>query len=221
MRKFEAVYLMMEIALRGGIYRSITIKTGEFGRDMGYSQQSISRKMGELESSGFIEKRVLVRGLKIRITKKGIDMLIQELNKFRKIDEKLSSVILEGRVVSGMGEGTYYMTREGYLKQFREIFGENPFPGTLNVQVPPESEEIINFLKANYKYRLAGFSEMNRTFGDVVVHRAKINELPCFVIFPERGHYENVVEIVSSENLRKRFSLKDGDNVTLTVYPLD
>ncbi|MBD6955616.1 MAG: DUF120 domain-containing protein [Thermoplasmata archaeon] len=221
MKKFEAIYMLSEIAMRDGIYRYLTIKTGVFGREIGFSQQSTSRKLNELYSQGLIDKVVLIRGLKVKITKKGIDYLMDEIKKMGSIEEKIRRIIIEGSVTSGMGEGTYYMSREGYIRQFMSFFGERPYPGTLNILLDNEMGEIISFLKSNYRYRLNGFREMERTFGDVILHRATLNGHPCFIIFPERGHYENVVEIVSSENLRNKFSLKDGDRVKLEVFPYD
>ena len=44
---------------------------------------------------------------------------------------------------------------------------------------------------------------------------------PSVMSFFTGPHYENVVEIVSSENLRNKFSLKDGDRVKLEVFPYD
>jgi riboflavin kinase len=45
------------------------------------------------------------------------------------------SDVLRGRVVSGLGEGQHYISRQGYLKQFREKLGFEPFPGTLNIKL--------------------------------------------------------------------------------------
>ncbi|MFP3256042.1 MAG: DUF120 domain-containing protein [Thermoplasmata archaeon] len=219
-KEFEILYMLSEIAILGGIYKFITIKTGELGEKLGYSQQSMSRKINELFKEGFVEKVVLIRGLKIKITKKGMDYLMEGIKRFSKINEMIKEIVLKGYVTSGMGEGTYYMTREGYLKQFRDMFGEEPYPGTLNIIVE-NATDIVSFLKNNYRYILKGFRERDRTFGDVIVHRGRIGDFPCYIIFPERGHYENVVEIVSPENLRKKFSLKDGDEVILKIFPYD
>ena len=47
--------------------------------------------------------------------------------------------MLNGTVQSGLGEGAYYMSLRPYTDQFLEILGFSPFPGTLNVQLLPNS----------------------------------------------------------------------------------
>ncbi|MEM3965923.1 MAG: DUF120 domain-containing protein [Thermoplasmata archaeon] len=219
MKDYEIIFILKEIAIRGGIYKHIILKTGKFGEEIGYTQQTISRKINMLAKMGYRDKFVLERGIKVKINKIGIDLMIKEIKKIKKIDELMQKIVIIGKVTSGMGEGTYYMNREGYIKQFLELFNEKPYPGTLNILV--EESEIISYLKENAKYILKGFVEENRTFGNVFVHKALINEDRCYAIFPERGHYENIIEIVSSENLRKKYSLVDGDTVNITIFPLD
>jgi hypothetical protein len=40
---------------------------------------------------------------------------------------------MRGKIASGLGQGQYFLTREGYSRQFLERLGFVPFPGTLNV----------------------------------------------------------------------------------------
>ena len=40
---------------------------------------------------------------------------------------------MRGKIASGLGQGQYFISREGYSRQFLQHLGFVPFPGTLNV----------------------------------------------------------------------------------------
>jgi riboflavin kinase len=40
---------------------------------------------------------------------------------------------MHGKILSGLGQAQYFLTREGYSRQFVEKLGFTPFPGILNV----------------------------------------------------------------------------------------
>ncbi|MDD2755372.1 MAG: DUF120 domain-containing protein [Methanothrix sp.] len=42
---------------------------------------------------------------------------------------------MRGKIRSGLGQSQYFLTREGYSRQFVEKLGFIPFPRTLNVQL--------------------------------------------------------------------------------------
>ncbi len=64
---------------------------------------------------------------------------------------------MRGKILSGLGQAQYFLTREGYSRQFVEKLGFIPFPGTLNVLLnepfPVEHQAI----------KIEGFSEEGRT----------------------------------------------------------
>ena len=43
--------------------------------------------------------------------------------------EKHEILSLKGKIVTGLGEGAYYMSLDGYKSQFASILGFIPFPG--------------------------------------------------------------------------------------------
>ena len=47
----------------------------------------------------------------------------------------MTSIEFRRKIVSGMGEGAYYMSLKGYRNQFIEKLGYEPYPGTLNVKL--------------------------------------------------------------------------------------
>ena len=95
-----------------------------------------SLHLKELENGGFIERIYHGRTFSVKITQKGyseISTLFHLLSK--SISSSPTDLELKGKIVSGMGEGAYYMSLKGYTKQFKSILGYIPFPGTLNVKL--------------------------------------------------------------------------------------
>jgi len=144
-------------------------------------------------------------------------MLKKELNDYQDIFcGKGKEKILRGRVITGLGEGQYYISREGYMMQFRDKLGFDPYPGTLNIKLDPPSIEVRKRIGANI--RIMGFTDNNRTFGSGSCFTIKIKEQEGAVIIPERTHYpEDIIEIIAPVNLREYLSVKDGSIVDVEV----
>ena len=120
-------------------------------------------------------------------------------------------MILKGKVVTGMGFGAKIIV--DYLPKFKEVFGLEIFPGTLNVLL----EEDFDFPKSKY---IEAFEKPDGTRrGRVYFLKAKVSGLAVFLIRPEKtGHPKNILEIVSDKILRKEMNLKDGDCVGFEIY---
>ncbi|MGC8662899.1 MAG: DUF120 domain-containing protein [Thermoplasmata archaeon] len=219
MKNCEILCLLKNLAELGALKNYVLIKTAFFGKMIGASQQTSSRKLAELEKLGYVKRTMSKSGTRIKISEDGIKFLENELRSMKSIEEYFSILNFTGEVTTGMGEGSYYMSRPGYLEQFQKMFNEKPYPGTFNVIVDDETMDRLMYLKNHAKKKLSGFVENGRTFGDVYIQKAKINGIDSYVIFPERGHYKNVVEIISSVNLRKALHVKDNDNVNVEIFP--
>ncbi len=48
---------------------------------------------------------------------------------------------IKGRIISGMGKGTYFMSQEIYIKQFQEKLHFKPFVGTIKHKNRKKSNE--------------------------------------------------------------------------------
>ncbi|EDY34877.1 hypothetical protein ABOONEI_1143 [Aciduliprofundum boonei T469] len=57
----KIVSALKQIALYGGNRDFVEISTSNFGKDLGISQQSASRRIRDLESNGFVDIRDLER----------------------------------------------------------------------------------------------------------------------------------------------------------------
>ncbi|MFQ5887892.1 MAG: DUF120 domain-containing protein, partial [Candidatus Hydrothermarchaeales archaeon] len=126
-----------------GAYRKMEeISSSKLASKLGTSQQTASRKIKVLEDGGYIEREILPRGQRVKITEKGAEALRKiyiDLN--CAFGEKIATTyIIQGILTSSMGEGRYYMEREGYKKQFKAKLGFDPYPGTLNLHLKREDD---------------------------------------------------------------------------------
>jgi riboflavin kinase, archaea type len=127
--------------------------------------------------------------------------------------ESAPARVMRGKVSAGRGEGQYYISKDGYKIQFREILGFEPFPGTLNVKldtlfVPLEQKAI----------RIKGFQDGDRTFGKCRCYKIKLNGIDAAVVRPQRSDYPNdLIEVIAPVNLRKALVLEDGALVEITL----
>jgi riboflavin kinase len=130
------------------------------------------------------------------------------------------SITIEGTLFSGLGEGAYYVTKEGYRKQFMEKLGFDPYPGTLNMKVTTEYDlKVLSELETYPAVELEGFKDESRTFGPVKCYPAIINnKAKGAVIYAMRSHYgASVLEVVSPTFLRRKLDLKDGNKVKVEI----
>lgn len=111
-----------------------------------------------------------------------------------------------GKILSGLGQAQYFLTREGYSRQFMEKLGFVPFPRTLNVLLkgpfPAEHEAI----------KIEGFSEEGRTFGECRCYPIKLNGMQAAVVRPDKSRYPpELIEIIALVQLRRALGLEDVD----------
>ena len=122
---------------------------------------------------------------------------------------------LLGKIVSGMGKGTFFMSQDFYKAQFQEKVHFTPFEGTLNLKIDSDS---INSMKTLPKNKF-GLIHGEGKFGDVKYIEANINnEINGAIVFPAKSeHDEDVLEFITDKNLRKQFQFMDGDEVTIII----
>jgi riboflavin kinase len=200
--------------------REFTCTTGELAAQLGFSQQTASRHLIELERKGLIKRARVTKRESIRVTPQGLDLLSEMYSALRRVFEgPANEIYLEGELFSGMGEGIYYLSQGGYRRQLRERLGFEPYPGTLNLRLRPGYENEKRMLDTLPLLSITGFKSENRSFGPVKCAPAIVNEsVRAGVVLALRSHYgPDVIELVSEENLRRRLRLKDGDTVRVKV----
>lgn len=186
------------------------------------SQQSVSRKLISLEKKGLIRRDRCIGGQRITVLDKGLTLMncaISELNAATKAKKK--QLRYTGFVVSGSGEGAYYLSQEKYFEQLKEKLGFPLFRGTLNLEIRDDislskKDDIVSMPPII----INGFSDGKRTFGDLLCFRCRINnKIEGAIIVPKRTHHDRmIVEIVAPIKLRDIMGLKDGDSVEVASY---
>ena len=210
-------FALRKLALLGAIDDYIAVSSRELGGILEMSQQSASKRILELLDEKYIVRDLGARRQRIKITPKGVEELKKEYNEYRRIFELADHVTIHGSVASGMGEGGYYICQSGYMKQFEETLGFTPFQGTLNVVIDPEDISKLDVVRSTAGNLINGFSYDGRSFGNVIAYKAKIRNIDCAIVVPERSHYMDTVEIICQYHLRRTLSLEDGDRVDIRI----
>ena len=210
-------FALRKLALLGAIDDYVAISSRELGDALNMSQQSASKRILELLDEKLIVRDLGARRQRIRITPKGVDELKKEYNEYRRIFELTDHITIHGVVSSGMGEGGYYICQDGYMSQFQSKLGFTPFEGTLNIQVSAEDSGKLDIVKNTAGQLISGFACDGRSFGNVVAYKAKIHNIDCAIVVPDRSHYTSTLEIICQYHLRRTLSLSDGDRVDIKV----
>ena len=219
--KIQHLLTLSYLLSKGAKYNFVTITTSSLGKNIHKSQQAASKHLLELEQNKFINRIVSGRNLSVKITSKGFSEMVKLSSILQKsLDSSPSSVDLKGTLVSGMGEGAYYMGLKGYTKQFISKIGYVPFPGTLNVRLDKKiHQESIKQFETLDGIKIKSFSDGKRTYGWVKCFPAKLNNsVNCQLIILERTHHDDsVIELISKTCLRKNAKLKDGSKVSIKI----
>lgn len=223
-RDLEAFFFtLFKLAELGARSRTIKISTKFLAEKLGLSQQTVSRRLIDLELKGWIQRTATRDGSLVKISGQGDAQLRKVHSRLSGIFEEKQplSITIEGTVFSGLGEGRYYVTREPYRKQFIERLGFDPYPGTLNLKISSEYDaEMREELETYPGIEIDGFKNEHRTYGSVKCFRAMINNREeGALVMALRTHYDrSVIELIAPTYLRSRLKLKDGNKVKVEVY---
>mgnify|MGYP001558660714 FL=1 len=107
-----------------------------------------------------------------------------------------------GKVVSGVGEGAFYV--EKYLPYLEGALGFTCYPGTLNMKVL-RKPDFDGFKKVTIK---------PEELGEVDCYFVSIGGYDGAIVIPHKTRHDgSIIEIVSAVNLREELKLKNGDEV--------
>lgn len=218
------LFTLLELYSQGAASKAVGVSTKDLGRAMGLSQQAISKHLMQMESEGLIARTRSGRRTSVLITSKGSDAVLAFYSKLKgAVEGRRGPISFRGKVFTGMGEGEYYVSIPGYQKQFLEVLGFEPYPGTLNLVLEPSDLELRKQLRFIEGLEIKGFRDGKRTYGPVKCFRALVEgRIQGAALVIERTHHgDAVLEVVSSLHLRKELSLRDGSSVSVTVYPRD
>ncbi len=188
------------------------LPVAEAAKRLCVTRQGLYKLLKQLRNEGYVAEGPL-----IKITQKGSDLLSSVLRDLLRYFN-IASIRLIGRVISGLGEGAFYISLEGYRRAIEEKLGFTPFPGTLNIKLDPQYLPYRRYLDGLPGIVIPGFTNGLRTYGGVKAFKAKINGVEGAVVMPERTHHPtDVIEIIAPVKLRDALNLKDGDIVEVEI----
>ncbi len=205
--------LLLYLLSKGAHKEAIRVTTFDIADAIGCSQQTASRKLLESISEGYVSRW----GRNIMLTNKGKEQLSQIYLTLKAALEQ-PKYIFKGKVSTGVGDGKYYLSLPGYAKPIEKHFGFKPYPGTLNLEIPPELIELRLQLKAKNALTVPGFRHNGRVLGPIYCYPCKIGKISGVLVFPERSHHGlNILELMAPVPLRKTLKLKEGSPLTVEV----
>ena len=215
---------MTELLLLGAKYSFVELTTADLGKNIMKSQQAASKHLQELDAAGYIDRVRKGQKFRVKLTDKGFSAIERLFSTLKTAIESTppATISFEGRVVSGMGEGAYYMSLGGYRKQFYEKLGYEPYPGTLNVKLV---DKIFRDARREIgKYPsifIDGFSDTKRTYGWAKCYLAHINDgaiRNAAVLVLERTHYdESMLEIIAPVSIKDTVGIHNGDKIKIKM----
>lgn len=224
MRHDSSLRTLIELVKLGARRRLVPVSTSQLGKILHLTQQGASVRLLELEREGMIERGRVGRRLGVRLTSRGYDRVSSVYAELRGVmnpREGAEDLLFTGQLFSGLREGGYYVSLSGYRRQFENLLGFVPFPGTLNLRLTsPAQIDQKRLLRSMNGVFIEGFEDSARSYGPAKCFRATMGDRQrgaALVI--ERTHYDDtVLELISPANLRRELKLKDGDELSVTVH---
>jgi riboflavin kinase len=220
---YDELATLKLLALEGALEGQEKVSCSALADDLDASGQTASRRLQKLDDAGYVEREIVTDGQWITITPEGESSLRREYADYRRIFEREASIELRGFVTSGMGEGRHYISLPGYMEQFIDRLGYEPFAGTLNIELTAESVRARAGMAALEPITIEGWEDDERTYGPAYCYPASIEAgdsiyEPAHVIAPERTHHdEDQLEIIASDKLRDELDLADDDDIIINV----
>jgi riboflavin kinase len=220
---FDELGALKLLALAGAVRGETKISCATLADRLDASTQTASRRLRALERTGHVTRDQAGDGQWVTITEAGERALEAEYEAYRRIFESDPDTVLTGSITSGMGEGRHYISLAGYMEQFTAKLGYEPFPGTLNVTLAPESQRRRSALAGRDGVRITEWADEDRTYGAATCYPATVSASAgsyeeAHVIVPDRTHHdEDQIEVIAPERLRDVLSLEDGAEVEVRV----
>lgn len=217
--------VVLKLGIYGALSNPIDITSSELGRYLGVSQQTAARYLVELEKNHLIERTRTSRGQSVQITKLGRELLENlSIMITKALYSQKRSTVIYGVVENGLGEGAWYISQPEYTKQFEEVLGFLPYPGTLNLRILNVDDlKKVAQIRQSEPYIIHGFEKKGRNFGDVMCYKARFEDGTMgAIIIPSRTHHnKDILEAIAPICIREKIKEKDQkylpDGSTLKV----
>ncbi|WP_251329192.1 DUF120 domain-containing protein [Haloplanus pelagicus] len=214
---------LKRIGLDGGLSGRTKVSCSGLADRLDTSAQTASRRLQRLDDAGLLDREVLADGQFVALTDAGTAALRGEYADYRRLFEDDTALSLDGTITSGMGEGRHYISLSGYMTQFRDRLGYEPFPGTLNLELTEESVRTRGEMDTLERgvTPIDGWEDEERTFGPATCYAARVETDDAsydgaHVIVPDRTHHDATqLELIAPDKLRDELALADGDALTV------
>ncbi|WP_336001364.1 DUF120 domain-containing protein [Halorientalis halophila] len=220
---YDELATLKLLALEGALDGQQKVSCSALAEALDASNQTASRRLQRLEDAEYVEREMVTDGQWVAVTPAGESALRREYADYRRIFERDAAIELTGFVTSGMGEGRHYISLPGYMEQFIEKLGYEPFAGTLNVDLTDESVRARAGMASLEPVTIEGWEDDERTYGPAFCYPASVEVgdsiyEPAHVIAPERTHHdEDQLEVIAPAKLRDELGVADDDEVTINV----
>lgn len=218
-------FLLFNLSKLGGLIEGVSLTTKDIAQKTKSTQQTVSRRLISLIEKGYVTRVVN----KIHITEKGKSKLRDVYYELSEVFGLNNNRMFYGEIITGMGEGKYYIKIEEYFLKIKEFLGEEPYLGTLNIKLEQFLlDDFYSIIRAKQPYIIPSFEKDDRTFGEVKCYPVLLcnsahapASINCLLLDIRRtSHEKGVIELVSSKNLRDYLGLKDGTQVGITFQEL-
>ena len=126
-------------------------------------------------------------------------------------------VKIRGKIVEGLREAGNFTQIPWVKRQFIEKLSIDSYPGTLNLEiVDHESLQTFKELKAKKGIEI---KPEDLSFCSAKCYPVLINgQIKGAIVFPlVDGYPENKMELIASQNIKKVFSVKAGDDLEVEI----
>ena len=122
--------------------------------------------------------------------------------------------IITGTVISGLGEGAFFMSMQYYKSEIKKKLGFNAYLGTLNLKI---NQEEIKSIKNMKHIRVEGYKSGSKSFGGISCYKAKIKNINGAIIIPDLTKHKDVIEFIAPSHLRSKLNLNDNDKIKVEL----
>ena len=128
------------------------------------------------------------------------------------------SVLVKGRVASGVGRGSWFMGLDWVKQQICEKLDFEAYKDTLNLKLDDEASQAIqSFINPRPGISI---EPVDSTFAPGKAYKIRLGgKVDGALVIPLIPKYpRNQLEIIAPINLREAFKLQDGDEVAVEIF---
>jgi riboflavin kinase len=123
----------------------------------------------------------------------------------------------EGAVLSGVGEGAYFLGLGWVQDAIRRIAGFDPYPGTLNVRLL-DTDALVRWREIRKSAGASLTPPDPQACGGRLLPALVEGQIRAAVVIPDVTRYaDEVLEVIAPVRLRTHLGLQDGDRVRISL----